>query len=152
MTIADDHFFKTKSFVKFLLRSKTKFSVHSPFIYQLITLCLERPRGFKKLDSSLQIDRLTIYHSNQNKEDVGDFIIFVCDEKIDFETLSKDIEIHPNNLLIFFPEPHQNKKRNALWITLKNNSNLNVSIDLFKLGLLYKRPNQIETHLSIRLL
>ena len=144
--------FQARAYFKFLLNSKTKYSVHSPFVYGLITQCLEKPHGFKQLEPKAQLERIKDYHHHKVSDLDQPIELKIARGDEDIETIFAFVDASPNGSLIMFPKPHQNKKNEEMWRHLTQNSHLNVSIDLFSVGLLFKRPHQVEEHFSLRLL
>ena len=73
------------------------------------------------------------------------------DSKADYKKKIKlkDEEVH-NQTVIFVEDIHKNEDSEKAWEQLKNDDNINVSIDLFYCGLLFFRKEQAKEHFKIR--
>ncbi len=144
--------FQAKAYWNFLFKSKTKYRIHSPFVYGLVTQCLERPSGFKKLSAQDQLLRLKNYHLKHTSPKSQVMHGHTFETLDDFNVISNYIENSSEESFFLIHSPHASQNKEKLWERLTSNPLLNVSIDLFSVGILYKRPHQVKEHFSIRLL
>ncbi len=144
--------FQAKAYWNFLLTSKTKYRIHSPFVYGLVTQCLERPSGFKKMSAQDQLLRIKDYHFKHPSQKSQVMHAHFIEALEDFHVISNLIENSSQESIFLIHSPHASPTKEKLWERLTSNPQLNVSIDLFSVGILYKRPHQVKEHFSIRLL
>ena len=144
--------FQTKAYWNFLLKSKTKYRIHSPFVYRLVTQCLENPSGFKKLSATDQMFQLKNYLLKSNSRESQVIEGLILESMDDFQVINDFIQNSSEGSFLLIKKPHDNQTKEKLWKRLKTSHQLNVSIDLFFVGILFKRPQQVEEHFRIRLL
>ena len=162
-------FFRTLSYLRFLVRSTNQHGVHSPFVYDFVTKGLYR----KSIENNI-IDTHTALKSLRKKEkkilsktiDYFDIKSICFDIKSAFENIDKEdqlLYLNVSNELILknlatltskqvvvIPGIHQNKKTSARWLEIIKKEEATVSIDLFYFGLIFIRKEQVKEHFNIR--
>jgi len=78
------------------------------------------------------------------KEDLIDFIYI---QKATTETLIKALKYMHNDSVLLLNNIHQTKEK---WKFLQSHSKVNVSINLYYIGLIFLREQQEEQHFTIR--
>ena len=108
-------------YIKFLLKSSNAHGVHSPFVYDLITLCLRKKRK-KDILFEKFLDGFPDYFNSKSIQVLNDLILYlktknyysVTEEKHSFlqlPSLTKLQKKHPENTdLIYVSENNQNIK------------------------------------------
>ena len=87
-----------------------------------------------------------IYHQNFQKIN-RDLIDFIYVQKATKETLNNALKYMHNDSVLVINNIH---KANEEWKFLQNHPKVNVSINLFCLGLIFLREQQKEQHFTIR--
>ena len=157
-------------FIFYYLISKTKHGVHSPFVFKLLTQAIQTKKSFyfnRNKKNRALIFRLLLhfepksileignkrlskksiiyYHDFQNiKKELIDFIYI---EKSTMELLKKALKYMHNDSVLVLNNIHRNKEE---WNFLQVHSKVNVSINLFYIGLVFLREQQEEEHFTIR--
>lgn len=86
------------------------------------------------------------YH--QDFQDIKKNLIdFIYIQKSTKENLNKALKYMHNDSVLVINDIHQSKEE---WQFLQNHSKVNVSINLFEIGLIFFREQQEEQHFTIR--
>jgi len=123
------------SYLKYLWRSRDQHSVHSPFVFELLTKCIHKvPKGSKTKAYNQAIQ------SNIEKKKVS-FISPTTDSTI-IGTIptSKDITAY------FVEEIHTDYKQKELWEKLVLDKKIQISIDCWSFGLIFTKKDQEKEH------
>ena len=117
--------------LQYILRAKTQFSLHSPFVYRLYTevLCSHCPgHGRSATDILWRLEEYYgIRHSTFDSQ---------------HSTLST-----PDGLFIIVDHPHRDEKR---WRELIDNPQWQVTLDLFTAGVAVANPRLSKQHFILR--
>ncbi len=154
------------SYLRFLRESTNEHGVHSPFVYNLITkgLYVKKTRKqpihikigktnrkqrkiIKKLFQYFAPQRNILFFKNQKLTGSYDCIIF---DNPNLSHFLESVSYAHNDTLFIFKNPHKNKKNYEDWNTLIKNQKVIVSIDLYHLGLIFIRKEQLKQHFVIR--
>jgi len=156
-------------YICYYLTATNKHGIHSPFVFQLLTEVIQtkrfyynrskkhsaltsrllshfKPKNIVEIGSYNLSEKSMIYHQDfQNiKEDLIDFIYI---QKATTETLIKALKYMHNDSVLVLNNIHQTKEE---WKFLQSHSKVNVSINLFYIGLIFLREQQEEQHFTIR--
>ena len=195
-------------YIKYLFVSKTKHSVHSPFVYDLVINVLNdkshrqeyaKIRNFNasKINSKhlKLIYRLITHYKSENILEIGDFEtlngifliniqskanVFFCNlktneiseiktqnniqsESFDFAfynlknndnfTLSEfmnHLKYFHNNSIVAINNIHQSNEMEEVWRKIITQKEVTISIDLFFIGLVFFRKEQVKENFFIR--
>ena len=195
-------------YLKYLFVSKTKHSVHSPFVYELVTNVLNNEIDLKEYakirnlnDNTINLKcftliyRLITHYKSKNILEIGGFetlngiflnniqlktnLLFynlktneisevktqkkIQTESIDFAfyniknneslTLSEfmnHIKYFHNNSILAINNIHQSKEMEKVWRKIIIQKEVTVSIDLFFIGLVFFRKEQVKENFIIR--
>lgn len=123
------------SYLKYLWRSRDQHSVHSPFVFELLTKCIHKvPKGSKTKAYNQAIQAYL------EKKKVS-FISPTTDSTI-IGTIptSKDITAY------FVEEIHTDYKQKELWEKLVLDKKMQISIDCWSFGLIFTKKDQEKEH------
>ena len=180
------------SYLKYYFKSKTKYQIHSPFVFEIVTKVIKQKTFIEDIRKICynqskfnKYERLVfrLYHflnvktvrsigkpskltkSLQNlylKKDLNqkrlkekatiDMIIINPisinnNPKFELEIFLKKCH---NNSVIIIENKQLEKPTFKLWQHLKNHPRTSVSIDIFKIGLIFIRKEQAKEHFMIR--
>jgi hypothetical protein len=157
-------------YLKYYLSAKNKHSIHSPFVYRLLTKAITpknktllktsrhyielkkrlieylNPKSILEIGSSLFSEQKNTYYTDFNE---------VKEKKIDFIYLNDTSEkkivtalkyMHNDSVLVL----NNLYKTKENWQKLKDHSQVRVSINLFQLGIIFMREEQEKQHFTIR--
>ena len=153
----------------YYLTATNKYGVHSPFVFQLVTEVIQskkiyynrkkkhtalisrllshfKPKSIVEIGSYKLFKKSMIYHQNFQKIN-RDLIDFIYVQKATKETLNNALKYMHNDSVLVINNIH---KANEEWKFLQNHPKVNVSINLFCLGLIFLREQQKEQHFTIR--
>ena len=159
-------FFKTYSYLKFLIKSQNQHGLHSPFVYDFITKGLYQ-QEIKNNDllnlnelKNLSKKQLIIFTKIVNYFEIKhinfDVNSFIKNENKTYKLLfTKDLSSLKNinfkrlnsHHIILIDAIYQHKKE---WQKLINLQDVTVTIDLFYFGLIFFRKEQVKEHFIIR--
>ena len=165
-------YFEFTSYFKFLLKSTNAHGIHSPFVFNYVTQCLYSKKKLNK-NKSINVLSNSIDHfqaksiwvedgakaqgiiETHNPKLVGnnfpfDIMFFEELDKKGFRALLSEGKIH-NNTIIFINSIHENPQKHELWKELINIPEIAVSMDMFHLGALSIRKEQLKQHFTIRI-
>ena len=156
-------------YICYYLTATNKHGIHSPFVFHLLTEVIQtkifyygrsnkhsaltsrllshfKPKNIVEIGSYNISQKSIIYYQDfQNiKENLIDFIYV---QKATTETLNKALKYMHNDSVLMLNNIHQTKEE---WKILKSHSKVNVSINLFYIGLIFIREQQEEQHFTIR--
>ena len=157
-------------YIFYYLTARNKYGVHSPFVFQLVIQVLETNKSFllnRNKKNSALICRLLSYFQPQSIVEIGnnelseksiiyfndfqnikkELVDFIYIEKSTKEFLKKALKYMHNDSVLIVNNIHQTKEE---WKFLQNHSTVNVSINLFYIGLVFFREQQKEQHFTIR--
>ena len=161
-----------KYFLKYIyyyLTATNKHGIHSPFVFKLYTKAIQTKKFYynrSKKNSEL-ISRLFSHFEPKIVVEIGshrlsktsmkyhqDFqnikkplIDFIYIQKSTKENLNNALKYMHNESVLVINNIHQSKEE---WQFLQNHSKVNVSINLFEIGLIFFREQQEEQHFTIR--
>lgn len=157
-------------YLKYYLSAKNKHSIHSPFVYQLLTKAItpknktllktsrhyievkERlieylnPKSILEIGSSLFSEKKNTYYTNfeEVKEKKVDFIYL---NDTNEKKIITALEYMHNDSVLVLNNLYKTKEN---WQKLKDHSQVRVSINLFQLGIIFIREEQVKQHFTIR--
>lgn len=161
-------FFKSISYLKFLLKSTNQHGVHSPFVFDFVTKGLyQKKRKTINFDKYSALKSLSI----KQKKILSKILIYFKIDEISFDISSftekseKYKILYINNLtnlkniklanlsskhIILVDGIYQSKKSEEEWQNIIKKNDLTVSINLFYFGLLFIRKEQAKEDFRIR--
>jgi hypothetical protein len=177
------------SYLLYYFRSKTKFQIHSPFVYDIVTKVIEpytptefyqdicpdyslfnkydkfifRLFHFLKAKTIIPIGKdsqltTTLQNLAQHKEhfqeknhhdiniDVIQIISIDRNSKLELDKFLK----HCHNQSVVIVEKKHLYPQEKIWQYLKNHPETTLSIDMFKIGMVFFRKEQTKQHFLIR--
>ncbi|WP_123877309.1 hypothetical protein [Flagellimonas maritima] len=164
--------FQTINYLKFLLKSTNQHGVHSPFIYNYVTKCLYAEKMISNIKAHNVLLKTIGYFGFENICVSGARHLAVDIKKSypnsKLNTNRIDIlyteELHPdkmekmlaqkkfhNNSVILINSIHKDVQKNQSWEKLIALPTITVSIDMFYLGALFIRKEQVKEHFTVRI-
>jgi hypothetical protein len=172
--------FALQSYLQFLWQSNNQHGVHSPFVYQLITKCFYNYKitypewGNKKKDLTLKemqfLWRFFQYikpceiidlSCNKDLENLRNLEINkTVDKKITFfgneleavlTALKTKTFLMKNDDIWIVNGMYHNKKNAKIWKSLKLNSSITITVDVYFFGLIFFRKEQAKQNFKIRI-
>lgn len=136
----------TYLYLKFLAKSVSKHGVHSPFVYDLVTKCLNKKEKElnKEVPKSTRIAKKVINYFNTKE------YVFLKDSFCKINEVENLLEQFDNDSYMIIKDPYQSKSRRLLWNQLIQLETVSVSVDTFYIGLLFVRKEQPKQHFAIR--
>lgn len=154
-----------------MLISTNQHGVHSPFVYDYVTKCLYIKSKHKASKSEnvviksipyFKIDAFKVFSSDTQIENliqktlglkatiIAPFDLMYFDNpSVDLISIYQE-QFH-NDSMLLLANIHSNKKKSAIWETLKENQEVTVTIDMFHCGALFFRKEQAKEHFKIRI-
>lgn len=111
------------SYLRYVVRRKNEFHIHSPFVYKLYTQVIRG--GDEEALKSLGIERTEI---------VMDSVIPAYDGKV----------------MYVVEGIHRDQKKEALWHTICDRPDVTLTIDLFDKGLFFYREGMEKQHFVLK--
>jgi len=163
--------FRPVSYVKFLLRSRDRHGLHSPFVYHFATECLYKKRRHRNktlavLLGSIGYFKVVTLHLRDRpglKETLEghyprlrydrppfDLVFTPRMEVTEFQGLLAQGQLH-NDSLVLVDQIHGSPANQRAWEALAQLPQVSVSIDLFHCGALFIRREQEKEHFRIRI-
>ncbi|RDY61012.1 hypothetical protein [Flagellimonas nanhaiensis] len=165
-------YFEFSAYLRFLLKSTNAHGVHSPFVFNYVTQCLSSKKKHSKdksinvlLNSIAYFSAKSIWIAEGSKAQKivkkydsnliwntppFDILFFEELDKKGFMTLLSEGKIH-NDTIIFINSIYTNPQKHELWKELINIPGITVSMDMFHLGALSIRKEQLKQHFTIRI-
>ena len=156
-------------YICYYLTATNRHGIHSPFVFQLLTEVIQTKRFYynRSKKHSALTSRLLSYFKPKSIVEIGnynlseksmiyykdfqnikgDLIDFIYIQKATTETLLKALKYMHNDSVLVLNNIHQTKEK---WKFLQSHSKVNVSINLFYIGLIFLREQQEEQHFTIR--
>lgn len=150
-------------YLKFLLKSTNQHGVHSPFVYDLVTKCFYGKTKYPELTSHNKTQKLflrivdyfkpeTIWEVNDTSvekpfTETFDLVSFPQPDLKNFEQLLPTLT---NDSVWVFFKIHSNSENEKTWKEIKNHEKVTVTVDTFRLGLVFFRKEQRKEHFTIR--
>tara|TARA_B100000795_G_C22796307_1_gene439496 strand:- start:2223 stop:2717 length:495 start_codon:yes stop_codon:yes gene_type:complete len=162
-------FFKTISYLIFLLKSTNQHGVHSPFVYQFVTNGLYQKRkkdtisikypalkSLKGREKKVLSNIIQYFNINKISFDFKDFTENLDKEyHVFFLKLSDDLILPPLDHLtskhfVIVSDIYKNKKTNVKWQEIIKKEAATVTVNLFYFGIIFFRKEQAKEHFNIR--
>jgi hypothetical protein len=124
------------SYLKYLWKAKDPHSVHSPFVFKLLCLCIHKVSKASVLEVYLS--------AVQNY--LKDFSVAVSVLEGADRECSKNTFTNPNDHCFFILDIHKNKLSEQCWSSLIQDKNIQISIDFWSFGLIFIKKNQEKEH------
>ena len=123
------------AYLKYLWRSSDQHSVHSPFVFELLTKCIHKvPKGSK---TSAYNQAIKAYLEKKNIP-----LISPLTELTILETSLTNRGV----TAYFVEEINVNFKQKELWQKLISDKNIQISIDYWSFGLIFTKKDQEKEH------
>lgn len=155
----------------FLWYSKNEHSVHSPFVFSLITKCFYKERisvfcqnkkekFLLKLQNYFRFKNVKIYSKTTEiqkmrsvfswQESAREYDLLILDNLNNFSIEKKTKKMHNDSLLLLL-SPYENNEKKQKWNEIIKSPIFTVTIDTFWFGLAFIRKEQKKQHFIIRL-
>lgn len=162
-------FYKTISYLKFLLKSTNQHGVHSPFVFDFVTKGL-----YKKGTKTLEFKEYSALKKLSKREQkiLSRIVLFFKIDEISFDLKPSSINLDNNYKMLYMKSIdeiidfnfntlnskqfvvihgiHQQKESLIKWQEIIKNNDAKVTIDLFYFGLIFIRKEQAKEHFNIR--
>ena len=124
-----------KDYIVYLCKAKDQHSVHSPFVYHLLTNCIFKQTkqsstaDYKKaIKHFLSLQNITFYEGTPNSKNLS--------------------EAYKNKLIccFFISDIHREKAQNKVWEKIISDKNIQISIDCWSFGLIFTKKDQEKEH------
>lgn len=123
------------AYLKYLWRSSDQHSVHSPFVFELLTKCIHKvPKGSK---TSAYNQAIKAYLEKKNIP-----LISPLTELTILETSLTNRGV----TAYFVEEINADLKQKELWQKLISDKNIQISIDYWSFGLIFTKKDQEKEH------
>ena len=123
------------AYLKYLWRSSDQHSVHSPFVFELLTKCIHKvPKGSK---TSAYNQAIKAYLEKKNIT-----LISPLTELTILETSLTNRGV----TAYFVEEINADFKQKELWQKLISDKNIQISIDYWSFGLIFTKKDQEKEH------
>ena len=129
----------------YLTAARSEYFVHSPFVYTLMTECLRKKRRFAPENRDRLLERLSGYLTAAESD--LNILRIAPDEPV------KNIPaaaLTAKNTMLFIDLPHKGTQREAQWNDLCRNPDIILTIDLFRVGLVFPRRDMRKEHFFLR--
>ena len=153
-----------RSYMYYLARARSEFYVHSPFVYALMTRCINGPgkRAFESRDKLF--DRLGQYLEKQ----YGRTRLVRCTEKASISAFAAKVpetigdadtkctrrriaDILPmESIVVFVDKPYATAQREKEWNDACAQSDITLTIDLFRVGIVFPFRDMEKEHFCLR--
>ena len=154
------NFFIIKESISFWWSANTAHGIHSPFVYNMVTKCLRNPKIFiipRFYSESISkkyiriLNRILNYYdlkkvSTNHNQNIDALITQNCNNA---EEIIRSLK---NNQFWFVLNIRRDKHSLEKWKKTIQNSNIQVSIDLFQLGIILKREQQTKENFKLKVL
>ncbi len=129
----------------YLTAARSEYFVHSPFVYTLMTECLHKKRRFFPENRDRLLKSLSDYLS-------------ATEPGLDILRIAPDVPVKnipaaaltAENTMLFIDRPHKGTQREAQWNDLCRNPDIILTIDLFRVGLVFPRREMRKEHFCLR--
>ena len=138
------------SYISFLYKSTNEHGVHSPFVYDLLT------KGIYSKNKTTNNSNIILKNKKANAlwHKIADYLQFKNNDAVTLdyifiqpkEALETQLQFGESNCCFIFKNPYKNREQLNKWKQLVQNTQLHVTIDLYYLGLAFKRPQQQKEH------
>lgn len=172
--------FKTRSYLKFLLRSFHLHGIHSPFVFHLSNYCFKGKKNevFPKLIEYLRIEQILLFgnstevaHIKSNmctttsfdsadfdqqfafhlkRKTVFDLLYFPATSKNTVALFHQALFLAHGNSVFVFEKIHGSKEMEQIWKQIKQSEEIHVSIDTFHWGFVFFRKEQVKEDFTVR--
>lgn len=139
--------FRFKKFIEYQWKAKTKYYLHSPFIFQFYLNVLEGEVPFDVEDKyETLLYRLKTYFNVKNvlqlkkndsaqTENFSFYDLIICEGNFNTEHLSTMNE----NSIFILKNIYEDEARSKMWNELKQHPSVTLTIDVFQLGICFFR-------------
>ncbi|MFV0530247.1 MAG: hypothetical protein ACK5MD_02290 [Flavobacteriales bacterium] len=151
-------YFLVKEYIKFWIHARTAHGIHSPFIYNMVTKCLRNHNVFiqtrfytesipKKYN--VLLNRILSFYgiTSISTDYERNFEVLISQN---FKNSEKIIQKLENNQFWFLLNIRKNKQTLKKWEKIIQHSDIEISIDLFLIGIILKRKEQSKEHFQLK--
>lgn len=156
--------------LKFLLTATNHHGVHSPFVYQFLTLGLYGQKNVSKNKTIAILLKSALYFKCKNiaiedariakmlsehldcttQKDKPLDLLFLAEPTKSAEEVLQKYSLH-NDSLILINHIHNSRKNETVWEAFVSHPNFTVTIDGFYCGLAFIREEQVKEHFRLRI-
>lgn len=134
------------SYTYYLTQARSEYYVHSPFVYTLMCECLKRPfPSFGTNDRERLYERLREFLVRSHA--AARLTRIPSGQPIG--TTFKGLD-QTDRTAVFIDLPHRDKAREADWEALCADPNIALTIDLFRVGLVFPTREMDKEHFCLR--
>lgn len=133
------------SYLYYLTAARSEYYVHSPFVYTLMTRCLRKKRRFPPESRDQLFRRLSDYLAAT--EPGLDIRRIAPDEPI---KNSPATALTAKNTIWFIDLPHKGGLRETQWNDLCRDPDIVLTIDLFRVGLVFPHREMRKEHFCLQ--
>lgn len=134
------------SYVYYIACARSEYYVHSPFVYTLMTECLNRKNRYLPENPTRLHARIQDYLQEKDPA----WQIHRIDRLTDID---KTLSAQPTGstfTAFFIDSPHATPRRERQWEAAIDNPDLSLTIDLFRAGLIFPHREMNKEHFCLR--
>lgn len=140
-----DILFLTKNFLRYSLKAKDEYSLHSPFMFDFFVKGLKKPCKKRDIcfDSHLESlipncksSRKFLFKAFEYFKSQAIEVVYVKNEDFCLEKI-KDFSSYNTNTAIVIEGIYKNKDKNEIWKSLLVNEDIKLCCDFFSFGIVF---------------
>lgn len=123
-------------FTRYFFKAGDQHSVHSPFVYHLLTDCIQQIP--KKTSLKNYFNKIQQYLETRS------YSLHYCSNILELKTKETTADSEP--LAYFISDIHKNKGTQQEWNSITKDKNIQISIDFWSFGLIFEKKDQEKEH------
>lgn len=158
------NFFKLKSWWHYRRNALSRHSIHSPFVYRFVEEALRSSLPATVLQAFCQakganygadtlelLARSTHFLNQENAPNEADYLILTGEPEVLLQAAQEHLPRLRDGLCLFLTGIHESSGHAAVWKALAADERVNLSLELWQLGMLFFRSDFLEKqHFTLR--